>query len=191
MKTSLKILFFLSLFMVLHSCSGDDDSEMNNNSTLAFTGTFNSEAFHFVGNQLQLEKNTDSVTEEVTYLQKSSYGDPLSTPTSTGIVFSFSFDEKPSFETLSTLNGQDLINNAGVQKPSLSIRVIKEGEAFYTDSAMDDIFEIEEVILVGDTPINYIDFDTGDLIGIKGKMEINDDNIAIKGDFILNLIELN
>ncbi len=187
MKTCLKILFLFSISILQIGCT-DDEAETTN-ITFEFNGTFNNEEFSFSNNTLQIGVGTNSAGE-MNYSQRSIFGNAV--PTSTGIAFDFYFDEKPNFELINELIGQEILTNSGDQKPCLTIFVFKDGETYtsISEANTDDTFEIEMVEIAENENLNFQQIETGDVISVKGKMKIISDDDVIEGNFTLKTVEI-
>ncbi len=186
MNTLLKPFIILLISAIQLNCSKEPQEAF----VFSFDGTIGNQEFHFSNNSIVFESTMDLNTGEILYGQRSNFGNPV--PPGRGIGFYFYFDEKPTFEKIKQLNGQEILESIE-EKPLLRIKVFDNGELYESDfgDSSNDIFQIEEVKIATGERINNPAFDVGDVIALKGYTKIISDNIEIEGDFTLKLAEIN
>jgi len=189
MKKTFTILSILCLLVLQFSCSKDSQAEILE---CSFIGTFNQEPFDFLENDLGFAVGTDNATGDMDYDISSGFGPRWAS--GDGIIFRFSFDEKPSSEMIQGLKAHNFLDTS-IVFPHVSIVLAKEGNQYYPDikSNAENVFEIEEITSTGeDYDFNSPsgEFVTGELFKVKGRIKIVENEIVVEGEFNLKLSEL-
>lgn len=177
--------------MLQFSCSKEEDKIEENNIIFELKGTINGEAFDFEGNNLTLGESTNNTTNEITYQERSSFGNPVPIEGADGILFDFFFDDKPTNDLITALDGQSILESIE-SKPLLRIILFENGKEIISDFGenSDDSFMITNVEIATHEEFTSAIFETGNIIAITGNMKIRDEDKEIEGEFTLKLVEL-